>query len=81
MVGTMHRIGNMSSIQAATIADALAGRDVQPRSNRIWGSGKTLAFGVLLVANVGRCVLYLIIIRYFHVYFWHKINGTMWHDV
>jgi superfamily II DNA/RNA helicase len=39
-------------IQAATIADALAGRDVCGRAPT--GSGKTLAFGVPLVATVGR---------------------------
>lgn len=37
-------------IQAATIADGLAGRDVCGRAPT--GSGKTLAFGVPLVANV-----------------------------
>jgi superfamily II DNA/RNA helicase len=43
-------------IQAATIADGLAGRDVLGRAPT--GSGKTLAFGVPIVANageVGRC--------------------------
>jgi superfamily II DNA/RNA helicase len=39
-------------IQAATIADALAGRDVSGRAPT--GSGKTLAFGVPLIATVGR---------------------------
>ena len=39
-------------IQAATIADALAGRDVCGRAPT--GSGKTLAFGIPLVATVGR---------------------------
>jgi superfamily II DNA/RNA helicase len=39
-------------IQAATIADALAGRDVRGRAPT--GSGKTLAFGIPLVANVRR---------------------------
>jgi len=39
-------------IQAATIADALAGRDVSGRAPT--GSGKTLAFGIPLVAGVGR---------------------------
>jgi superfamily II DNA/RNA helicase len=38
-------------IQAATIADALAGRDVCGRAPT--GSGKTLAFGIPLVATVG----------------------------
>ena len=37
-------------IQAATIADALAGRDVCGRAPT--GSGKTLAFGLPLVATV-----------------------------
>ncbi len=39
-------------IQAATIADALAGRDVCGRAPT--GSGKTLAFGIPLVATVAR---------------------------
>ena len=39
-------------IQAATIADALAGRDVCGRAPT--GSGKTLAFGIPLVAKVER---------------------------
>jgi len=39
-------------IQAATIPDALAGRDVCGRAAT--GSGKTLAFGIPLVARVGR---------------------------
>lgn len=39
-------------IQAATIADALNGRDVCGRAPT--GSGKTLAFGIPLVATVGR---------------------------
>ncbi len=39
-------------IQAATIADALAGRDVCGRAPT--GSGKTLAFGIPLVAGVGK---------------------------
>lgn len=38
------------AIQAATVADGLAGRDVCGRAPT--GSGKTLAFGVPLVANV-----------------------------
>jgi len=38
-------------IQTATIADAMAGRDVCGRAPT--GSGKTLAFGIPLVANVG----------------------------
>ena len=37
-------------IQAATIADAMAGRDVCGRAPT--GSGKTLAFGIPLVAGV-----------------------------
>ncbi|MEA3056950.1 MAG: hypothetical protein QOD30_2382 [Actinomycetota bacterium] len=39
-------------IQAATLADALAGRDVSGRAPT--GSGKTIAFGIPLVARVGR---------------------------
>ena len=39
-------------IQAATVADALAGRDVCGRAPT--GSGKTLAFGIPLVVGVGR---------------------------
>ncbi|MAG37466.1 MAG: RNA helicase [Dehalococcoidia bacterium] len=39
-------------IQAATVADALAGRDICGRAPA--GSGKTLAFGIPLVASVGR---------------------------
>jgi len=39
-------------IQAATVADALEGRDVCGRAPT--GSGKTLAFGIPLVANVDR---------------------------
>ena len=39
------------AIQAATVADALAGRDVCGRAPT--GSGKTLAFGIPLVAGVG----------------------------
>ncbi|MCE2528746.1 MAG: DEAD/DEAH box helicase [Acidimicrobiia bacterium] len=39
-------------IQAATLADALKGRDVCGRAPT--GSGKTLAFGIPLVARVGR---------------------------
>jgi superfamily II DNA/RNA helicase len=39
-------------IQAATVADALAGRDVSGRAPT--GSGKTLAFGIPLVATVER---------------------------
>ena len=39
-------------IQAATIADALDGRDVLGRAPT--GSGKTLAFGIPLVATVDR---------------------------
>ena len=38
-------------IQAATLADAMAGRDVCGRAPT--GSGKTLAFGIPLVARVG----------------------------
>ena len=40
------------AIQAATIADALAGRDICGRAPT--GSGKTLAFGIPLVASVDR---------------------------
>jgi hypothetical protein len=39
-------------IQAATIADMLAGRDVCGRAPT--GSGKTLAFGVPVVTNTGQ---------------------------
>ena len=39
-------------IQAATMADALAGRDVCGRAPT--GSGKTIAFGIPLVVNAGR---------------------------
>jgi superfamily II DNA/RNA helicase len=39
-------------IQAATLPDALAGRDVSGRAPT--GSGKTIAFGIPLVARVGR---------------------------
>ncbi len=39
-------------IQAATIADAMAGRDVRGRAPT--GSGKTLAFGIPLVATIDR---------------------------
>ncbi len=39
-------------IQAATLADAMKGRDVCGRAPT--GSGKTLAFGIPLVARVGR---------------------------
>ena len=42
------------AIQAATVADALAGRDVCGRAPT--GSGKTLAFGIPLVASVGTAV-------------------------
>lgn len=40
------------AIQAATVADALAGLDVCGRAPT--GSGKTLAFGIPLVASVGK---------------------------
>ena len=39
-------------IQAATLPDALAGRDVSGRAPT--GSGKTIAFGIPIVAGVGR---------------------------
>ena len=39
-------------VQAATIPDALGGRDVSGRAPT--GSGKTLAFGLPLLANVGK---------------------------
>ncbi len=42
------------AIQAATVADGLAGRDVCGRAPT--GSGKTIAFGVPLVANTARSV-------------------------
>lgn len=45
-------IENPFEIQAATLADALAGRDVCGRAPT--GSGKTLAFGIPLVVGVGR---------------------------
>ena len=47
-----HGITDPFAIQAATIADALAGRDVCGRAPT--GSGKTLAFGIPLVASVDR---------------------------
>ncbi|SVC13492.1 uncharacterized protein METZ01_LOCUS266346, partial [marine metagenome] len=40
------------AIQAATIVDAMDGRDVCGRAPT--GSGKTLAFGIPLVVSVGR---------------------------
>ena len=51
IVGALSRRGITEpfEIQAATIADALAGRDVCGRAPT--GSGKTLAFGIPLVAN------------------------------
>jgi superfamily II DNA/RNA helicase len=45
-------ITNPFEIQAAAIADGLAGRDICGRAPT--GSGKTLAFGIPLVAKVGR---------------------------
>ena len=39
-------------VQAATIPDILAGRDVCGRAPT--GSGKTLAFGIPLVARIGQ---------------------------
>ncbi|MDP1794805.1 MAG: DEAD/DEAH box helicase, partial [Acidimicrobiales bacterium] len=39
-------------IQAATIADGLAGRDVCGRAPT--GSGKTIAFGIPLVSRIGK---------------------------
>ena len=45
-------IEHPSEIQAATIADALAGRDIRGRAPT--GSGKTLAFGIPLVAKTNR---------------------------
>ena len=50
----LHRRGITApfEIQAATISDALAGRDVCGRAPT--GSGKTLAFGIPLVATVER---------------------------
>ena len=47
-----HGITDPFAIQAATIADALAGRDICGRAPT--GSGKTLAFGIPLVASVDR---------------------------
>ncbi len=45
-------IEHPSKIQAATIADALEGRDIRGRAPT--GSGKTLAFGIPLVATIDR---------------------------
>ncbi|MHB8464194.1 MAG: DEAD/DEAH box helicase, partial [Acidimicrobiales bacterium] len=45
-------IDEPTPIQAATIADALAGRDVCGRAPT--GSGKTIAFGIPLITRVGR---------------------------
>ena len=52
LVATLERNGIMSpfEIQAATIPDALAGKDVLGRAPT--GSGKTLAFGLPMVANL-----------------------------
>jgi superfamily II DNA/RNA helicase len=47
-----HRIHHAFPIQAATIPDALAGRDLCGRAPT--GSGKTIAFGVPLVVATGR---------------------------
>jgi superfamily II DNA/RNA helicase len=54
IVGALERrgIAEPFEIQAATIEDALAGRDVLGRAPT--GSGKTLAFGIPLVARVER---------------------------
>ncbi|MFV2039157.1 MAG: DEAD/DEAH box helicase, partial [Acidimicrobiales bacterium] len=52
--GALERSGITTpfEIQAATISDALAGRDVCGRAPT--GSGKTLAFGIPLVAGIER---------------------------
>ncbi len=54
LVATLARRGITEPffIQAATIPDALAGRDVSGKAPT--GSGKTLAFGVPLVARLGK---------------------------
>ncbi len=49
---TRRGITHPFEIQAATLPDALAGRDICGRAPT--GSGKTLAFGIPLVAGVGR---------------------------
>ena len=49
---TRRGITHPFEIQAATVPDALAGRDICGRAPT--GSGKTLAFGIPLVAGVGR---------------------------
>ena len=46
------RIDTPFPVQAMTLADGLAGRDVCGRAPT--GSGKTLAFGIPLVARLGR---------------------------
>lgn len=47
-----HGITEPFAIQAATVADAMAGRDVCGRAPT--GSGKTLAFGIPVIARVGK---------------------------
>lgn len=49
---TARRIDAPFPIQAATIPDALAGRDICGRAPT--GSGKTIAFGIPLVVGIGR---------------------------
>ncbi len=49
---TAHGIQQPFPVQSLTIADGIAGRDVSARAPT--GSGKTIAFGIPLVARVGR---------------------------
>ncbi len=54
LVGTLHARGLESAfpIQAMTLPDGLAGRDLCGRAPT--GSGKTVAFGIPLAARVGK---------------------------
>ena len=54
LVGTLHAHGLVDAfdIQAMTVPDGLAGRDLCGRAPT--GSGKTIAFGIPLVARVGK---------------------------
>ena len=54
LVGTLHAHGIVDpfAIQAVTVPDGLAGRDLCGRAPT--GSGKTIAFGIPLVARVGK---------------------------
>src|SRR4051812_49458838 len=54
LVGTLHARGLVDAfdIQAMTVPDGLAGRDLCGRAPT--GSGKTIAFGIPLVARVGK---------------------------